>query len=98
MTNIRLKDMPKGSLPTVTSSGDIEIPESYLKPMERKEIEVDFYLNRSHPSDRYKKLLEEYILMHRVSDRMFNGRSLGNWTDIIHGFINKLDSKTMLDY
>lgn len=98
MTNIRVKDMPKGSLPTVTSSGDIEIPESYLKPMERKEIEVDFYLNRSHPSDRYKKLLEEYILMHRVSDRMFNGRSLGKWTDIIHGFINKLDCKTLLDY
>ncbi len=59
MTNIKVKDMPEGSLPTVTSSGDIEIPESYLKPMERKEIGVNFHLNRSHPSDRYKKLLEE---------------------------------------
>ena len=98
MTNIKVKDMPEGSLPTVTSSGDIEIPESYLKPMERKEIGVNFHLNRSHPSDRYKKLLEEYILMHRVSDGMFNGRSLGKWTDIIHGFIDKLDCKTLLDY
>jgi len=68
------------------------------KPLERKEIGVDPSLDRNNPSVQYKKLLEEYTQIHKVSDRMFNGRSLVKFTDIIHSFIEKNNCKTLLDY
>ena len=76
----------------------ITIPSDNLKPIERKEIEVDKDLTRSSPSKRYKELIKEYNTMHKVSDGMFNGRSLAKWTDLIHNYITKAECKTLLDY
>ena len=67
-------------------------------PVERREIQVDSSLSRSNPSDRYKNLVEEYKTMHSSANRMFNGRSLVKFTDIIHSFIEKNKCKTLLDY
>jgi len=36
--------------------------------------------------------------MHKVSDGMFNGRSLAKWTDLIDNYITKAECKTLLDY
>jgi hypothetical protein len=76
----------------------ITIPAETLKPIERKEIKVDKDLTRSNPSAKYKELIKEYTTMHKVSDGMFNGRSLAKWTDLIHNYITKAECKTLLDY
>ena len=46
-------------------------------------IDTNKFLSRLGPSKRYTELLTEYQNMHKVSDGMFNGRSLVKFIDII---------------
>tara|TARA_R110002020_G_scaffold409288_1_gene619074 strand:+ start:642 stop:1361 length:720 start_codon:yes stop_codon:yes gene_type:complete len=60
--------------------------------------DVNPFFNRYNPSPQYKELVEEYKLMHKSSDGMFNGRSLVMFVDVIRTYLKKNGCKTLLDY
>ena len=61
-------------------------------------IDSNKLLNRQGPSKRYTELLTEYQNMHKVSDGMFNGRSLVKFIDIIKNYLDKHECKSLIDY
>ncbi len=66
--------------------------------MTSREISPGAHFNRNTPSPRYTDLLEEYKVMHSHSDRMFNGRSLLKFVDIIKVYLEKNECQSVLDY
>ncbi len=66
--------------------------------MTSREISPGDHFNRNTPSPRYTDLLEEYKVMHSHSDRMFNGRSLLKFVDIIKVYLEKNECQSVLDY
>jgi hypothetical protein len=63
-----------------------------------KSLDYDPKLSRKKPSKKYKELLNEYVEMHSSGKGMFDGKSLVKFIDIIHGFLQSNDCKTLLDY
>ena len=63
-----------------------------------RDISPREHLSRAEPSQRYLSLLEEYKAMHNISDRMFNGRSLLKFVDIIKVYLEKNECQSVLDY
>ena len=63
-----------------------------------REISPGEHFNRDTPSPKYTSLLEEYKVMHNYSDRMFNGRSLLKFVDIIKAYLEKNGCQSVLDY
>ena len=61
-------------------------------------IDTNKLLSRQGPSKRYTELLTEYQNMHKVSDGMFNGRSLVKFIDIIKNYLDKHECKSLIDY
>ena len=61
-------------------------------------IDTNKLLSRQGPSKRYTELLTEYQSMHKVSDGMFNGRSLVKFIDIIKNYLDKHECKSLIDY
>ena len=61
-------------------------------------IDTNKLLSRQGPSKRYTELLTEYQNMHKVSDGMFNGRSLVKFIDIIKNYLDKHECKSLVDY
>ena len=61
-------------------------------------IDTNKFLSRLGPSKRYTELLTEYQNMHKVSDGMFNGRSLVKFIDIIKNYLDKHECKSLIDY
>ena len=66
--------------------------------MTSREISPGAHFNRDNPSPKYTSLLEEYKIMHNYSDRMFNGRSLLKFVDIIKAYLEKNKCQSVLDY
>ena len=66
--------------------------------MTSREISPGAHFNRNTPSPRYTDLVEEYKVMHSHSDRMFNGRSLLKFVDIIKVYLDKNECQSVLDY
>ena len=66
--------------------------------MTSREISPGDHFNRDTPSPKYTSLLEEYKVMHSHSDRMFNGRSLLKFIDIIKVYLDKNGCQSVLDY
>lgn len=60
-------------------------------------IDYRILFSRENPSPQYVKLLDEYKKMHK-GGKVFDGRSLRNWIDIIHELLQKHHCKTLLDY
>ena len=60
-------------------------------------IEYRILFSRENPSPQYVKLLNEYKKMHE-GGKVFDGRSLHNWIDIIDDLLQKHYCKTLLDY
>jgi len=65
---------------------------------ERKKIHFNPTLSREKPSKRYSELLSIYKDLHEVSEKMFNGRSLMKYIDVIGAYLEKNECKTLLDY
>jgi len=63
-----------------------------------RDISPGEHFNRDKPSQRYNSLLEEYKVMHGVSNRMFNGRSLLKFVEIIKSYLEKNECNSVLDY
>lgn len=63
-----------------------------------REISPGDHFNRDTPSPKYTDLVEEYKVMHSYSDRMFNGRSLLKFVDIIKVYLDKNGCQSVLDY
>lgn len=55
-------------------------------------------LSRHNSSEDYTKLVGMYKDMHKVSDGMFNGRSLLKFVDIIKAYLEVNNCKSILDY
>ena len=66
--------------------------------MTSRDISPGDHLKRDNPSAKYTSLLEEYKAMHNHSDRMFNGRSLLKFVDIIKAYLEKNKCRSVLDY
>jgi hypothetical protein len=66
--------------------------------MTSREISPGAHFNRNTPSPKYTDLVEEYKVMHSHSDRMFNGRSLLKFVDIIKVYLEKNECQSVLDY
>ena len=66
--------------------------------MTTRDISPGEHFNRDNPSKKYISLLEEYKVMHGHSDRMFNGRSLLKFVDIIKAYLEKNECQSVLDY
>ena len=66
--------------------------------MTTRDISPGEHFNRDKPSQKYSVLLEEYKVMHDISDRMFNGRSLLKFVDIIQAYLEKNECSSVLDY
>ena len=66
--------------------------------MTSREISPGAHFNRNTPSPKYTDLVEEYKVMHSHSDRMFNGRSLLKFVDIIKVYLDKNGCQSVLDY
>ena len=66
--------------------------------MTSRDISPGAHFNRDNPSPKYTSLLEEYKIMHNYSDRMFNGRSLLKFVDIIKAYLEKNKCQSVLDY
>jgi len=62
------------------------------------EIKYGEQYSAKSPSERYKKLLSQYIDMHDSSDKMFNGKSLYKFVYYIKNLIKRHDVKSILDY
>ncbi|BAQ88888.1 putative methyltransferase [uncultured Mediterranean phage uvMED] len=60
-------------------------------------IDYRILFSRENPSPQYIKLLDEYKKMHE-GGKVFDGRSLRDWIDIIHNLLQKHSCKTLLDY
>ena len=60
-------------------------------------IEYRILFSRENPSPQYVKLLNEYKKMHE-GGKVFDGRSLLAWIDIIQKLLQKHSCKTLLDY
>ena len=60
-------------------------------------IEYRILFSRENPSPQYVKLLHEYKKMHE-GGKVFDGRSLHNWIDIIGDLLEEHSCKTLLDY
>ena len=52
-------------------------------------IEIDPYTSRHGPSIKYVSYLKEYEEFHLMGKRMFNGRSLLKFVDIIKGYLER---------
>ena len=59
--------------------------------MTSKEISPGEHFGRKTPSPKYTYLVEEYKVMHKHSDGVFNGRSLLKFVDIIGTYLKKND-------
>jgi len=66
--------------------------------MTTRDISPGEHFNRDTPSPKYSALVEEYKVMHGYSDRMFNGRSLLKFVDIIKAYLEKNECQSVLDY
>ena len=66
--------------------------------MTSRDISPEEHFNRDTPSPKYTSLLKEYKIMHNYSDRMFNGRSLLKFVDIIQAYLEKNECQSILDY
>jgi 16S rRNA G527 N7-methylase RsmG len=66
--------------------------------MTTRDISPGEHFNRDNPSKKYTSLLEEYKAMHNLSERMFNGRSLLKFVDIIGAYLEKNECASVLDY
>ena len=66
--------------------------------MTSREISPGDHFNRDTPSPKYTDLVDEYKVMHSHSDRMFNGRSLLKFVDIIKVYLDKNGCQSVLDY
>ena len=66
--------------------------------MTTRDISPGEHFNRDNPSKKYTSLLEEYKAMHNLSERMFNGRSLLKFVDIIQAYLEKNECDSVLDY
>ena len=66
--------------------------------MTSREISPGAHFNRNTPSPKYTDLVDEYKVMHSHSDRMFNGRSLLKFVDIIKVYLDKNGCQSVLDY
>jgi len=66
--------------------------------MTSREISPGNHFNRDIPSPKYTDLVDEYKVMHSHSDRMFNGRSLLKFVDIIKVYLDKNGCQSVLDY
>ena len=66
--------------------------------MTSREISPGAHFNRDIPSPKYTDLVDEYKVMHSHSDRMFNGRSLLKFVDIIKVYLDKNECQSVLDY
>ena len=66
--------------------------------MTSREISPGTHFNRDTPSPKYTDLVDEYKVMHSHSDRMFNGRSLLKFVDIIKVYLDKNKCQSVLDY
>jgi hypothetical protein len=61
-------------------------------------IKPDDVYTRQVPSEKYETLLKEYIEMHQSSDKMFNGKSLLKFANVIQHVLRENNCKTLLDY
>ena len=61
-------------------------------------IEIDPYTSRHGPSIKYVSYLKEYEEFHLMGKRMFNGRSLLKFVEIIQEYLKRNKCKTLLDY
>ena len=59
------------------------------------EIKYGEQYSAKSPSERYKKLLSQYIDMHNSSAKMFNGRSLYKFVYYIKNLIKRHDVKSI---
>jgi hypothetical protein len=66
--------------------------------MTSKDISPGEHFGRNTPSPKYTSLVEEYKVMHKHSDGVFNGRSLLKFVDIIGTYLKKNECRTVLDY
>ncbi len=61
-------------------------------------IEPNVNYSRENPSEDYVNLLEEYKLMHKASEGMFNGRSLVKFVQTLEYFLKRYECESLLDY
>ena len=61
-------------------------------------IQPDAERSRLNSSDQYVSLIKEYEKMHGSGEGIFNGRSLLKFVDIIDGYLQNNDCKSVLDY
>ena len=62
------------------------------------DIQREANLSRLNSSSEYVELLDMYKDMHKISDGMFNGRSLLKFVDIIKAYLENNNCKSILDY
>ena len=62
------------------------------------DIQREVNLSRQNSSSEYVALLDMYKDMHKISDGMFNGRSLLKFVDIIKAYLENNNCKSILDY
>jgi len=62
------------------------------------DIQSEVNLSRQNSSSEYLALLNMYKDMHKISEGMFNGRSLLKFVDIIKAYLENNNCKSILDY
>ena len=62
------------------------------------DIQSEVNLSRQNSSSEYVALLNMYKDMHKISEGMFNGRSLLKFVAIIKAYLENNNCKSILDY